>query len=327
MAYASGLSAQIGYGVESVYGTRIVPTIFPEFLSESLKCNAGRIESKALRAGTRVQRTDRWAKGPRDVGGTTVHELQSKGLGTLLKHALGANATSQPAVGTDPTVYEHKSTLATPTGLGMTIQVGRPDNAGTVRPWDYLGCKVASFKLAGEVGGIPTLELTWFGTDESTAQTLATAGYATGLEVLNWTGTTVTIGGTAYVCQKVTVTGTHGMKTDRFNLGSTNRSEPIANAFSVFGVEIESEYLDNTAYAHIAAGDTVAIVSKFTGSIISTTYAYALEVTLPAVRIDGETPNVAGTDLVSQPIKGTALDDSGADGAVKMVYRTTDATV
>jgi len=326
MAYGSGLSAQLGFINEGTYGTRTVPTKFPEFISETLSGNYGRIESNALRAGTRTARSDRWAVGPKDVNGTVVMEMQNKGLGLLLKHALGACATSQPSVGTDPTVYEHKCTMADQTGLGLTVQVGRPTNAAVVQPWDYVGCKITSLKLSGAVGAIPQLEVTFYGQDEKTDQTLATASYPAGLAVLTWAGTTVTIGGTNYPCQSAALTVTNAFKTDRYNLGALTRSEPILNGKSTVGIDLTSEYVDNTAYARITGGTTAAVTMLFDGAVISHAYVFGIEVTMPCVRFDSDNPQVSGPDVLSQPLKGIALDDASADAPIKIVYRTTDAT-
>ena len=326
MGYGSGLSAQIGFGAETAYGTRHAPTLFLEFLSESFKANYSRIESKALRSGTRVERSDRWNSGPQDVNGTVQFELQSKGLGLLFKHGLGAIATSQPSAGPDPTVYEHKATLGDPIGLGLTTQVGRPSNDGTVNPFDYKGGKITGLKLAAAVNSIPTLDLNMYAQSEDTAQVLGTASYPASASVLWWNGATVTIAGASYACQSAEVNIAHAFKTDRYNLGALTRSEPIANGLSTIGVTLSSEYLSNVAYARIASGTTAAVVISFAGATISHAYTYAVEVTMPCVRFDSDTPTVNGEDVLDQPITGVALDDGTTDSPIKIVYRTTDVT-
>src|SRR3954451_3563170 len=99
MAIASGLSAQIGYVAESTYGTRVAASRFLEFTEESLEGPIDRVESKALRAGQKTMRSDRWAAGRKTPGGGVTHELANKGFGLLLKHAIGSVATSQPSAG------------------------------------------------------------------------------------------------------------------------------------------------------------------------------------------------------------------------------------
>jgi hypothetical protein len=50
---------------------------------------------------TQFQQGKTGAKGPLEV------EIYNKGFGKFLKMALGTSATTQPSVGTDPTVYDH----------------------------------------------------------------------------------------------------------------------------------------------------------------------------------------------------------------------------
>jgi hypothetical protein len=100
----SGLFAQLGMSAESTYGTFVTPARFYEFLDESLDFTRGRMESAALRSGTRVMRSDDWAASEKAVAGGLSLELQTKGLGLLLKHCFGSVATSQPDAGGAPTV-------------------------------------------------------------------------------------------------------------------------------------------------------------------------------------------------------------------------------
>jgi hypothetical protein len=326
MAYGSGLSAQFGYAEEATYGTRVAPTKFAEFNSESVKLNIQRQESKGLRAGRIVQGSTRWATGPHDAAGAIQLDVVNKGLGLLLKHLFGAVATSQPSAGPDPTVFEHKFTLGDLTGKGLTMQFGRPSIEGTVRPWEYSGGKIVEGSISTAIGEAGVIDLSVIAADESVAQVLATATYPTGLVTLDWAGAAVTIGGTAYDCKSAKVSIKHGFKTDRFKLGTLTRSEPIRNAFTEIGVELTSDYVDNVAYARFTAGTLAAVTFNLVGAVISNTYKFALEVTLPSVRFDGETPNTNGPDVIEQPITGKALDDGSTDSPIKVVYRTTDVT-
>ena len=76
-------------------------------------------------------RTDRWAAGQKRVEGTVSFEAPSKGLGLWVKHALGAVSITTPSGATNSRLHTH--TLGDPYGLGLTVQVGRPDTSGTVQ--------------------------------------------------------------------------------------------------------------------------------------------------------------------------------------------------
>ena len=75
MALRSGLAGQIGFGEETTWGTRVVPTRFLSFTDESIEKDINRIEGFGIRAsagasaGT-VARSDRWAAGTSTVAGS-----------------------------------------------------------------------------------------------------------------------------------------------------------------------------------------------------------------------------------------------------------------
>ncbi len=321
----AGLGAQLMYAEESAWGTRATPTKTIEFNSETLATAIDRVESAGLRAGQRYLRANRWKPGKRSVSGTTTHEVASSGFGLLLKHCVGAVATSQPASVTDPTVYEHKLTPGSLAGKGMTVQIGKPDNTGTVNPFDYVGGKVMSWKISVSTDGLLMLEVTWDFQDEQTNQTLATASYAAADELLVWTGAAITFGGVSVPCRDITITGNNARKSDRFFLGAATKSEQLANAVADVQIEATPEFSSMTLYNHYKNADQVAFTANFEGSIISHTYANALEFTAASVRMDGDTPNVSGPDILTQPLKLKATDD-GTDPVAQLVYRTTDTT-
>lgn len=328
MAYASGLSAQVGYGAETTYGTRATPTRFLEFLDESLDTEIARVESNALRAGSANLRSDRWAAGRKSVSGTIRHELANKGFALLFKHALGAIAAPATPGGATNT-RDHVATIGDPLGLAFTIQVGRPDLGATVRPWDFYGCKVTSWRFGGGLDEIPVIELTFDGQTTATDQSLESASYPSSQSLYDWTQvTTFTIGGSAYTCRSAYFAGQASLKTDRYGLGSALKSQPVRNAKVEVTGEIDSEYIDNTAVNRFINGTTAAVQCVWTGGTIEGAFKYSITVDVPYARFDGETPKVGGPDVLSQPLRYKALGDSTEDASapIAVTVRTTDTT-
>jgi len=327
MSYPSGIGAQLVMGVETTYGTRATSLDrVLEFVSESLRMTIRPVESKALQAGKRSLRSDRWALGQRDVSGTIVHELQSKGLGVLFEHMLGDIATSQPNAGEHPTVFEHKAIQADPAGLAMSIQVGRPDIDGTCNPFDYYGAKIASWRISGKVGEVGLLEITWNAQDEDTEQDLeADPTYLT-TELLIASGAGVTIASVDYPVESFAVQYDCGLNTNRYVVGTNLKREPIADKPAVITLQLDGEYLSNTAYARLASGSMAAVALNFEGSVISGTYKNAVELTFPKCRTDGDTPVVGGSGVLPLSLKMSALDDGTATAPIQILYRTTDST-
>lgn len=155
MAIGSGMSAQIGYGLETTAGVPVDPTLFLPFRNESLEDTRERVDSESIIAGRRVLDDDNFNGGPITVGGQTAHDLYDRGVGPLFKAMFGGKATT----GSGPYVHTF-----TPGALSSyTIQKGVPDVSGTVHPETFAGCHVASWELACEAGSIASLALTWAG--------------------------------------------------------------------------------------------------------------------------------------------------------------------
>ena len=326
MAIGSGLSAQLGVKAESTYGTPVTVDRFYEFTDESLKLDVARLESKAIRSGARVLRSDRWASGKRVCGGSVGLELTNKSFGLLFTHMFGAVATTQPSAGPDPTVYDHTFTPGDLAGKMLTTQVGRPDIGGTVRPFTYHGCKVAGFEISGKVDEIAGVKLDLVAEDEDTSTGLATVTYPATLSLLTFVQGTLTVAGAAVSVREATVKGDNGLKSGRHFLGSALTKEPLEAALRGYTGSLDADFESLTAYNRYVDGTEAALVLLFQGAIISTTLRYQLQVTCN-VRFDGETPQVKNVDMIPLSLPFTCLD-SGAGGgsAITAVYRTTDVT-
>lgn len=322
MAIPSGLSAQLMTSEEVTYGTVVTPDRGFEFRSESLKLEIQRIESAALRSGTRVQRSDRWAVGQKSVTGDITMDLINKSQGRWWKHALGGVATSQPDGAGAPTVYLHTFTPGD-IPVGQTIQVGRTDVGGTTRAFTYHGCRISSWELACAVGDIASLTMSVLGEDEDTSTGLASISYPSGISLMTFVQGSVTIGGSAANIKSATVSGNNGLADDRYFLGSQLRKAPLENALREYSGTFEAEFEDLTAYNRYVNGTEAEVELLFQGATIATTYKYEVKVTMN-VRFDGETPNVGGAEIVPLNMPYKVVDDGTT--SIKVEYQTTDAT-
>lgn len=322
MAIRSGIAAQLGFAAETTWGTYAAPTRFLEANSFAIQNQIDRIESSAIRASNRVLRQDRWAANPKGISGTIELEVMSKGFGLLLKHMLGTVAITTPSGATTARLHTH--TLGDTYGLGLTVQGGVPDVAATVQPFSWLGCKIGEWTLSNEVDGILMLGLNIDGASETTAQSLASASYASSVELLTFAGGTVTVAGSQFDVRSFSLTGNAGLKTDRYFLrGSSTKKEPIPAALVDLSGQIEAEFEGLTAYNRFVNGTVASLSATWVGSTIEGAFKYSLTVTLPAVRFDGTTPEVASADVVMLPLPFKALFD-GSNEPVTIAYQTTD---
>lgn len=323
MAIPSGLSAQLGIVDESTYGTPVTVTRFYEFVEESMALEIERIESAGLRTGTRVQRSDRWVAGQKNVGGSIKMELANKSFGLWLKHAMGGVASAQPDAGGNPTVYEHTFTPGD-LPVSFTAQLGRTGVDGTTRAFTYHGCRINEWEIAASVGELATFEATIIGEDEDTVTALATASYPSNLALFSFVSGSLTVGGSATDVKEITLSGNNGLADDRYFFGSALRKQPLEASMREYTGELGLEFTDLTAYNRFVTGTEASLVCTFLGSLISGAFSYGLVITAN-VRFDGETPKVGGTEIIQMPMQYKCLGNTSAS-ALTMVYRTTDTT-
>lgn len=323
MADRSGIASQLGLKAEATYGTAVTVDRFLEFVSEGLKLDVARNESKGLRSGQRLARFDHWAAGKRQAGGQIEFEVANKGFGLLLTTmSLGAVTTTADGLG-----WRHRGTLGDLFGDSMTVQVGRPDVSGTVQPFTYSGCKVADWELSQAIDDFLSLKLTLDARDETTATALATATAPTVTELFHWGGLSVTVAGSAFDVTSLKIAGNNGLKADRhFLRGSTLKKEPIEEKLREITFELDGEFESLAAYNRYVNGTDTQIVATWTAvATYDTAKPFKLVVTMEGTRWDGETPTVDGPGVLSQPMKGVVLDD-GVSPTFAIDYFTSDAT-
>ncbi len=309
------------------YGNYVAPTRFLEFDSEGLNLVQQYQASKSLRSGNVVQRADRQFTDRKGIAGDVSFDVVSKGFGLIFKHMMGTPVITTPSGGT--LTRDHTYTIGDLWNKSLTVQVGRPDTGGTVQPFSYTGCKVTDWELSNAIDGFLSLKVTLDGKDETTAQTLGAASYAASAELLNFTGGQIQIAGGNVDVNKFTLKGKTGLETGRYFLRSSSlKKEPIRiNMVDITGeVDLEFNSLtDYNRFVNATATNAVQMIATWTGSLIEGALNYQMKATLPAVRFDGDTPNITDGGLVKLQMKFTALYD-GTNEPVTLVYRTTDTT-
>lgn len=341
MALGSGLSAQLGIGEESTYGTAVSRTRFLEFNSESLALEKNIVQGGGLRAsGSGYQRASRRAYTTRSVTGDIELDVATRGMGLLFKHMLGTSASAVISGSS----YQQVHTPGALTGKSLTVQVGRPNAGGTVVPFTYTGVKFTDWELSCAVGEILTLSLTVDGEDVTTATGLDTATY-TSAEVFHFAQGALVLGGTVATASGVasltggttvaevtgaTISGTNPMKTDRFFFGASGvKAEPIENDWRTVTGSLDAEFVNAATIYDLHAADTeTALRLTFTGpTAISGGNYPTLEVLIPSIRFDTGAPSVDGPDVLDFSADFTGLQNAAGDATIQLRYVTADTSV
>ena len=308
MAIGSGIGSQLGIATETTFNTPVTVSTFYEFTNESINYNKNISVGLGLRAGGQVARSGRRVVTTSDASGDINLDLPTKGLGLLLSHAMGGTIQTSGTY-----------TLGDVYGKSFTAQVGVPQYGGTVTPKTIAGCKVSTWEISAAQSAIATGRFTIDGASFTTGTALATASFPSANSVFHFAQGSITVDGTAVANIKdFTLTVDNVLKTDRYNLGSAGiKAEQVINGFRAITGSITAEFTDTTLLSKFLADTSAAIVLSFAGSSSS-----ALSITLPAVKFDGEAPQVAGPEVIDINFTFQAYDN-GTDQPLTIVYTPT----
>lgn len=327
----SGSLTQFGIGKETTYGTAVVVDKFYEIVSEDFAGMYERNQADALSAAY-VDRADRFGVSIKGAKGKVELEPLTKGFGNWLHYMTGSMSTTGP---TETTVYTHTSTVANLFGKNLTVQVGRADESGTVRPWTYEGGKVTDFEFSSSVD--KTLHVTIgmdFEKESNTsggAYDLATNVQVSGADVLTWQGGTITVGGTVIDVDDLSVKVDNALNTDRWYINrASSKREPIQDGKRTIDWSYKTTYVNNTYWAKVSAatntGTYATFQAKWEGLVLlgSTIYP-GITIDIPVARFDKGGPAVDGPSMLEQKFSGKGLYD-GTNSAVTLTYKSADVT-
>jgi hypothetical protein len=346
MAIGSGIAAQFGYAAESVaWGTVATPDHFVDFNDESLSYAPNWIEGQGLHAGGQMKRLARLNRSSYSAGGNVTMELATNKLGLMVKHMLGSSGTATLVSGA---AYKQVHQLGSSTGLGLTLQIGRPQTDGTVKPFTYPGAKPTGWTIAVSDQANATLSVDFDAKDEVTSTGLAAASYVAAANVFNFSQVSAfKIGGTAStttgvvsiasgvsvasICRSFSVTGTRPVAAQRFGLGNAGaKSEQIENGFTTITGSLGAEFTSQAEFYDLfktQAANTAGtpLQLTFTGAAISGGN-YSFDIILPAVKFKLVDPDVNGPDLVTQTVDFETYDD-GTNNPIQITIISTDTAI
>ena len=323
-------STQLGVKKETTWGTAVVVDRFYEYESESITPTVERVEGTFMRAGTRGMREDRFIPYVSSYTGAVKMPVLTKTFGLWLEHMLGTVASGSVSDST----YTHTGTIATLCGKGLTVQVNRPLGAcgDTDQAFTFEGGKVADFTLSCEQGGYATFEANMVFEAGTTATALATASYVTGMELMPFGLSSLTVGGSQLDVKSWSVKCNNGLATDRKMVRSSYQiKEPIENARREveFTATCDFEALAdvyNRAVSSTASGALAAVVITTLGPTLvgATTYP-GLVITMDKVRFDSGFPTVGSPDITEIQLTGKALVPVSGN-QLSVAFRSSEST-
>lgn len=347
MAFGSGLSAQVGFGAETTWGTVATVDHFYEHDEANLDLEQKWAAGQGLHAGGQVQRASRLVQTTRAAKGTFKADFTARKMGLLIRHMLGSSTATPTLIA--GSAYKQVHQLGNAQGLSLTTQIGVPLSSGSgPEPFTYPGTKISDWELSCTEGELLKLALSLDAKDELTTATtpagpaLTAAAYTTPAELFNFTQCVVKIGGTAATTTGVVaITGgttvntllrnfalktTTPLAESRYGTSAT-KSEQLQNGYSMPQLTFDAEFLNRTEFYDVfRAGSVLPVQITFTGSLVSGTSYNTLDIVLPATKIANDKPAGNGQDLSNQPLDLQVLDDT-VNNPVQITLINADTTL
>lgn len=305
MSQGSGLQKSVGIGFESTYGVGVPPTVHNPLVDDSMKREIARIKSKGVIAGARTLRSTQWQPGNVKAGGDVQLELSSLSMGKWLRATFGGVVTA----GAGP--YTHTFTLGDLDDDAFSCQLGKPDSAGTVRPYTYVGSMVDSAEFAFDTDQDMTAGFTlisqneWLhrtvadGVTNSTATvTSATAAFGNGDVGTPISGTGIPAASYIGVINSPTSIGLSSSPTTNTPVSATATASTLA---LVIG----------QAYTSPAYSAGIRPVSSLTATATIGGSAVSVKSGTIAVKNNLSDRRFSGSPLTKQPKEGTLREVSG----------------
>jgi hypothetical protein len=234
-------------------------------------------------------------------------------MGMLVRNMLGSTTATTTLI--SGSAYKQVHVPGDFRGLGMTVQVGRPEaSSGTVRPFTYEGCKVSKWDFSLKDNDTPNLKLTLDGQAEATATALATASYLSGSTTYNFSQATLKLGGTATtsagettissgvtvatIIKEISISGSVPMATDRYGVGNGGqKAEQLENGIPTITGKLSAEFNKTELYDLYTAASGTTLQLDLTGAAIGGTN-YLFSFIIPALKLKAASPTVGGPDIV-----------------------------
>lgn len=320
MAIGSSIAGQLGFTAETTPGTRIAPTKWAEILSESLTMGRKTLRSQAIGGGGAFRR--QYTLLGQEPGGQIAMEASAENIGNMLKLALGPPVTTGPV----STVYTHTfNWLLTNPLPTATVQVGRPDVGGTVRPFDFIGMMVSTWELGITPNEYVKMTYDMAGRRVDTAQTLATPTWPT-LTSFSSISAVMSILGATQSFDSLSIKGDNKLDISDVVSGTNPGERRVRQAGgpSITG-SFGSDFQDMTAFTAFQNGTVGALTLTLTASASA-----VLTMTGRVQYVEDNSPSISGPDTVLKQAIPFAFVRDGANTdaqTFQIALQTTIATV
>ncbi len=314
-----GYQSSVGLAEETTFGTKVDSFDYLEFISESFKVDRESRKLESINTGRsfikRVQLNET-VEGSLEAEFNPASDFAIK----LMKQAFGGTVTSATQASSDIlhtiNVGDMESNAGTSTSSDVKSLTFQADKGGTV--YDYVGCRVNSFTLKAEVGGMVMMTAEVIGKSGSLSSSTPTAVFSDIIPA-DYLGVTFALGDSlgnvsAETVQSFEFSINNNLDGEQRGLGSRSRNiiPPVRREVSLKVTQRAdtttnySQFLAETISAIKITMDTTQTITSSTGS---ETYQCQLE--FPRCYTKGPAqPEVGDAGVLSYDIEYEPISDN-----------------
>ena len=322
------LDSQVGFKKEVAYGTPVTVDRFLEFLSAPFKLDKATKQGEGLRVGARVARSGRRVVPFSSVSGDIELEVPTKGMGTFWELLLGSGASTLVSTG----LYQQVFTFADKQP-SATIQVG-VWNGAAVKPYTYAGCQCGSWSLEASEGEILKLKASFVGKSLSTAGSVETASYASGMGLFTFAHAAFYAGGTLTAPTTTALASATGSALAVVKSLSLSVDNQLKDGPQVGGLSTERQpgvraISGTVSVEHSGTTFVDAIIAETPMLLIATLTngTDVVQAIVPEVKLDGDPPAPAINERITHSLSFQGLDNLTAAQPLWIVTRTADSAL
>lgn len=323
-------------GLEGAFGTLVTPDHALEALpSSKFGWTPNRVQGAGLRVGGYFPRSARRTETHGQGTGNLDLEALSKGQGLIWKAALGAVTTNLVSAGT----YQNVFTRNVATLPSLTVQVAKQLVSGTVVPETFGGCTCSDWELNFDANAIVQFKSNWDVRSMSTAAAYAAPTYPSEANLFTFAGctlyqgtvtapTTIALATAATplaTVRKGSISVNNSILGERFLAGGAGRKSQQLPGAPSGTVKLTAEYADVSLRDAFLADTEMTLVANFTAGSLSTGLE-TLQVVVSAMKPNGDLADGDGSDVLTQEMEFSILDNLTAAQALQVVTRTSEAT-
>ncbi len=284
----------LGIGKESTYGTAVSAQYYIPIISESLKLEHNYIypENVAYREFSQA------IPGRKLVtGGWEQYITYDKGLGLILKAALGSETKSNPTIGVAMHVFKRASSLPS-----LTVLVGMDDI--TEKAFTGIGIDELTFSI--NAGELVACSVSCIGMDQSLGAldnpTFSSQDFIDSSKVVAFQ-----LDGVDVKPERFTITIRNNID-DAFVLGSRLMQRLEPTAFECYG-EFDVRFLNTDHFNDFLNSTHKDLMLKLQGPLIASGYYNELQIDCDEIVYDAYEANIDSQERIVQNLKFRAIRD------------------